>query len=299
LLLFWRNCHRDIRSREGRETWWSGASALGLWLRHGPRPKVALRISHDFNFCHIRNDTVSASLQLTSPLMFSRASSKCTRGTSVHSSISNIYLRVPVSRLSCRGLATEAAKPAEPSSSLAAQAAQPKKTTKPKISTAIILNRSPILTRTPTAFEEAYYSYQARIRRALHNPFPFDFYFKQGTLIETRFALEERNRERHAFGEKFLPKEEDVSEEKRAADQAAVDQLAQQEGEGEVLMPRTHPADTAGDVKSLDRAGERNLYLLLETLEGGKTVWRFPQGSVEKGQFLHQVCNALQLCEYI
>ncbi|KAF5330526.1 hypothetical protein D9619_005685 [Psilocybe cf. subviscida] len=224
-------------------------------------------------FGHIRND--SCSLQLTSPLMFSRASSKCTR----------------VSRLSCRRLATEAAKPAEASSSLAAQAARPKTTTKHKISTAIILNRSPILTRAPTAFEEAYYSYQARIRRALHNPFPHDFYFKQGTLVETRFRLEERSREQHAFGEKFVPKEEDVSEEKRAADQAAVDQLAQQEGEGEVLMPRTHPADTAGDVKSLDRAGERNLYLLLKTSEGGKTVWRFPQGGIEKGQLLHQAAQ--------
>jgi large subunit ribosomal protein L46 len=178
---------------------------------------------------------------------------------------------------------------ASESSALAATpTTRPQKPTKSHISTAIVLNRAPILTRTPTPFELAYYSYQARIRRALHNPFPYDFYFKQGTLIETRFNLEERKRERLAFGPAFLPKE-DVSEEKRAADIAAVEQLAQQEGEGEILMPRTHPSDTSGDVKSLDRRGQRNLYLLLQASENGKNVWRFPQGDVEKGLFLHQV----------
>jgi len=163
-----------------------------------------------------------------------------------------------------------------------------KKSLRPHISTAIILNRSPIITRTPTLFEQAYYAYQARIRRALHNPFPYDFYFKQGTLLETRFNIEERKRERLAFGPGFLEKE-DVSEEKRAADMAAVEQLALQEGEGEELMPRTQPENVEGDVKSLDRRGKRNLYLLLHVLEDGKDMWRFPQGDVEKGQFLHQV----------
>jgi large subunit ribosomal protein L46 len=157
------------------------------------------------------------------------------------------------------------------------------------ISTAIVLNRSPILTRTPTQFEQAYYAYQARIRRSLHNPFPFDFYFKQGSLLETRFNLEERKRERLAFGPAFLEKES-VSEDKKTADKAAVEQLSLQEGEGEDLMPRTHPADVNNDVKSLDRRGKRNLYLLLLTSQDGKDIWRFPQGEVEKGQLLHQVC---------
>jgi len=85
----------------------------------------------------------------------------------------------------------------------------------------------------------------------------------------------------------FLEKE-NTSEEKRAADIAAVEQLAQQEGEGEELMPRKHPSDDSGDIKSLDRAGTRNLYLLLQTVENGKEVWRFPQGDLGKGQFLHR-----------
>ncbi|PFH47165.1 hypothetical protein AMATHDRAFT_68288 [Amanita thiersii Skay4041] len=158
---------------------------------------------------------------------------------------------------------------------------------RPQISAAVILNRSPFLTRTPSLFERAYYAYQARVRRALHNPFPFDFYFKQGSLLEKRFIQEERKRERRAFGPQF-GKEENVSEEERAATKAALETLAQQEGEGEEIVTRVHPADTSRDYKSLDRHGPRNLYLLLQASEGGRDIWRFPQGGSEKGEPLHQ-----------
>ena len=86
------------------------------------------------------------------------------------------------------------------------------------------------------------------------------------TMLEMRFNLEEQKRERLVFGPAFL-EEESVSEEKKAADKAAVEQLSLQEGEGKDLMPRTHPADVNNDVKSLDRRGKRNLYLLLLTLQ--------------------------------
>ncbi|KAF8964110.1 39S mitochondrial ribosomal protein L46-domain-containing protein [Flammula alnicola] len=219
--------------------------------------------------------------------MLSRTSSKCAR------------VSVTMQLSFRRALATEATTATvvpELPSVTKTQTTRSQKTSKPHISTAIILNRSPILTRTPALFEQAYYAYQARIRRALHNPFPYDFYFKQGTLIETRFNVEERKRERLAFGPGFLEKD-DISEEKRAADIAAVEQLAQQEGEGETLMPRSHAADTAGDVKSLDRRGKRNLYLLLQTSENGKDIWRFPQGDVEKGLLLHQAAQKDLLAE--
>jgi len=155
------------------------------------------------------------------------------------------------------------------------------------INTSVVLNRAPFLTRTPTPFELAYYSYQQRIRRALSNPFPHEFYFKPGSLLETRFNMEERKREKRAFGPGFLPAET-VSEEERLANEAAVEQLAQQEGEGEELAPRVHAADAGGDVKSLDRLGQRNLYLLVQTPE---KQWLFPQGKAAGQDLaLHQVC---------
>jgi hypothetical protein len=55
-------------------------------------------------------------------------------------------------------------------------------------------------------------------------------------------------------------------------------------------MPRVHESDIEKDFKSLNRRGQRNLYLLLKTQENGKDVWRFPQGSIEKDEFLHVVC---------
>ncbi|KAF9070397.1 39S mitochondrial ribosomal protein L46-domain-containing protein [Rhodocollybia butyracea] len=164
---------------------------------------------------------------------------------------------------------------------------------KPTLLTSIILNRSPILTPTPTPFERAYYSYQARLRRALSNPFPYDFYFKQGSILETRFTLEERRRERISFGRQFGIAD-DLDAEKAAANKAAAEQLAEQEGERDELMPRVHPSDEARDYKSLDRKGRRNLYLLLEAKEG---VWRFPQGDVKKGELLHQSAQRDLLAE--
>ncbi|KAH0584115.1 hypothetical protein H2248_009684 [Termitomyces sp. 'cryptogamus'] len=188
-----------------------------------------------------------------------------------------------------RSLATEVV--SEPSSSSHPAPIRTKRPPRAVITAAVILNRSPILTRTPSLFERAYYSYQARIRRALHSPFPIDFYFKQGSLLETKFTLEEKKRERRAFGAKFKTEEDYISQEKAAADKAAVDQLALQEGEGGKLMPRVHEADLNRDYKSLDRKGRRNIYLLLQTKVDDKEIWRFPQGGVEKGELLHQAAQ--------
>jgi large subunit ribosomal protein L46 len=142
------------------------------------------------------------------------------------------------------------------------------------------------LTRTPTPFERAYYEYQARIQRALHNPFPYEFYFKPGSLLETRFNIEERKRERKAFGRPFAIRS--LGEDEGAA---TLQQLGPQEGEGEVIMSRKHEADVNNDVKSLDRRGQRNLYLLLKEGE----TWRFPRGDVGSSELLHQACTHLVL----
>jgi len=177
-----------------------------------------------------------------------------------------------------RTLATETNTPAT------AESTRSKKIQRPPLATAIILNRAPIITRTPTPFERAFYEYQARIQRALHNPFPYEFYFKQGSPLESRFNAEERRRERRAFGRPFslrsVPGDEETSE--------TLQQLGPQEGEGEVIMPRKHEADVKNDVKSLDRKGQRNLYLLLMHRAGEKDVWRFPQGDVGHSELLHQ-----------
>lgn len=147
--------------------------------------------------------------------------------------------------------------------------------------TGIVLNRHPILTRTPTAFERAYYNYHSRIERALHNPFPTEFYFKPGSLLQAKFEEEEFKREKEAFGR--MPWLE-AGKSKKAA--AASDILNEDAVE---IMPRENEADRTGDVKSLDRKGARNLYLLVKSREKGTDVWRFPQTELVGEELLHEV----------
>ena len=166
-----------------------------------------------------------------------------------------------------RGLATEVAAP------------------RPNLYTAVILNRSPILTRTPTSFERAYYAYQARIQRALHNPFPHDFYFKPGSLLESKFNLEERKRDRKAFGPGFGADHPLAP----GAGVTAQDLNKFGRDDDETPAPRVHASDVSGDVKSLDRKGQRNLYLLIQQKTDGAAVWKFPETAVVDNELLHEV----------
>ncbi|KAJ7684740.1 39S mitochondrial ribosomal protein L46-domain-containing protein, partial [Mycena polygramma] len=161
---------------------------------------------------------------------------------------------------------------------------------KPILHSSVILNRSPLLTPSPTVFERAFYAYQQRIRRALHNPFPSEFYFKPGSLLEARFNSEERFRERIAWGPTYA-KAEKISPEKKAAEQAAMDQMALQEQSDDPLVPRVHPSDAARDYHSLDRKGRRNIYLLIQRTQDGRSFWEFPRGPLEHGELLHQAAQ--------
>jgi large subunit ribosomal protein L46 len=176
-----------------------------------------------------------------------------------------------------RGLATEVQQLDAPP--------QPKKPPRPNLRTAVILNRSPILTRTPTSFERAYYAYQARIQRALHNPFPHEFYFKPGSLLESKFNLEERKRDRKAFGPGF------GADHPRApgAGVSAQDLKKFGRDEDETSAPRVHASDASGDVKSLDRKGQRNLYLVIKQKADADAVWKFPETAVAPKELLHEV----------
>jgi large subunit ribosomal protein L46 len=74
----------------------------------------------------------------------------------------------------------------------------------------------------------------------------------------------------------------------RGGGKSLADQLEEEAGLEEKPQPRVHPADTKKDLKSLDRAGERNLYLLVKK-DRKKDTWKFPQGGVEKNEALHKV----------
>ena len=108
--------------------------------------------------------------------------------------------------------------------------------------TAVILNRSPILSRSPTPFESTYYAYHRRIQRALTNPLPTEFYFKPGSLLEGIFKKEENAREKAAFGRPNLNREEEHRKKRKEATQ-----LLPGQEEPPKLMPRITEADKKGD----------------------------------------------------
>ena len=162
-----------------------------------------------------------------------------------------------------------------------------------RLVTGIILNRSPILTRTPDAFEKAFYDYQSRIHRVLSNPFPTDFYFKAGSPLEQKFKDEENERELTAFGKGFgATRERNESEEEMEEAELGVDDT-------DPPASRISKADETGDVKSLDRKGERNLYLLVKSKTKGEKYWRFPQGLVDRTEFLHEVRHTFLFLRYL
>jgi len=143
---------------------------------------------------------------------------------------------------------------------------------RPQLSTSIILNRAPILTPKPSSFASSYHAYQYRLSRALSTPFPQHFYFKKGTTLQQRFHNEELDRDRETLGVGFgkgarlrLPPES-----------------------YDKPLPRVNEADRTGDVRSLDRSGDRNLYLLVKRSE-----WKLPQAPAAPGEALHVVSSVI------
>jgi len=151
---------------------------------------------------------------------------------------------------------------------------------KPLLEAAVIVNRSPTITRSPSRFEKTFFQYQSRIARALHNPFPYEFYFKQGSPLEAQFNIEERSRERQAFG-RLTRTMWDTTEANLEAAKLAKEEVGKR-------ATRFTEADKRKDLRSLDRRGERNLYLVTKSEDSS---WSFPRAAIRKGEFLHQTAE--------
>ena len=64
--------------------------------------------------------------------------------------------------------------------------------------------------------------------------------------------------------------------------------------EDDTVLSRWHEADEKGDAKSLDRYGQRNLYLIVRSKgENGEEVWKFPEGEIRPSELLHEVRMAV------
>ncbi|KAI8917074.1 39S mitochondrial ribosomal protein L46-domain-containing protein [Powellomyces hirtus] len=135
----------------------------------------------------------------------------------------------------------------------------------------ILLKRDPIILRQLTEFEHAYYAYRDSIEQGESRPFNPEFYFKKGSTAEQRWlAAQESATEKTPSGKLRIvqPRDEEVG----SLDAAN----------------RATEADAKKDMKSLDRALDRTLYLVVKRAAGPmKGTWQLPSGALEADEVLH------------
>ena len=195
------------------------------------------------------------------------------------------------------------------------------------IKAGILLSRPPLITRDLTPFERHYFLYQRRLNERLVLPFTRYFYYQKDTPADIRWKKKMREREipardvgrynpytKAGWNDEILMGESDhgpnrtiqallddaliedeVNEEPGSESDATPEEKAEKEKkklEKEVLekpRPRVTEADRAGDVRSLNRALSRTLYLLVREGEG---AWRFPSGGLQEREDLREVSIA-------
>ncbi|KAI8929898.1 39S mitochondrial ribosomal protein L46-domain-containing protein [Entophlyctis helioformis] len=177
-----------------------------------------------------------------------------------------------------RMLATQAAPAAAAAATAAAPAAAAPHTT---VSVGILLKRSPVVLPELSEFQQAYYAYREDMERSEARPFDHTFYFKKGSSTEKRWLDAQKAAAAAVSGS--------GSAAASTVAQPLEDELAKLE-----KAPRLTAADAKGDVKSLDRALQRTLYLVVKQKDAASAgaSWRFPQGSVLGNELLHEAAPA-------
>jgi large subunit ribosomal protein L46 len=177
----------------------------------------------------------------------------------------------------------------------------------------LILTRPPLLTRTLHPFENAFFFYQKRLEERLNTPFVTNVYFKPDTARRIDWDLKVRERQgtvakelgvyhgksASAWDDELkvgdgLSTQESILKsilkdaEARVSDDAEIIPVADVQPV-EPPNERLSEADKKADVKRLDRAMDRTLYLVVK----GKDGWSFPADVIPDGENLHQVSARL------
>lgn len=162
---------------------------------------------------------------------------------------------------------------------------------------ALLVSRQPLILRSPTPLESTYFDYNQTLSRRLAQPFNKDFYFRKGSAGEVKFDQEEVERKKR-FDEVIQKAKQSSSSKQQQQQQAGApdgNEVAQEKataGEAEADLyataPRRTEADEKGDVKSLERALDRTLFLMFRQ-QGSQ--WRLPTRLVNRNEkeTLHRV----------
>ncbi|KAI0476744.1 39S mitochondrial ribosomal protein L46-domain-containing protein [Xylaria cf. heliscus] len=186
-----------------------------------------------------------------------------------------------------------------------------------RLRSSFILTRAPLLTRALTPFENAFFFYQKRLNERLVLPFRHTFYFKDDTPtdLDWRIKFKERGKiaakelgryypqSRNAWNDELLVGST-LSSEERIRDILLKDAELRVTEDGEEAPPdeivpverpqdRITQADKENDIRRLDRALDRTLYLIVQRTDG---VWQFPTAEVPTHENLHETAaRALEL----
>jgi large subunit ribosomal protein L46 len=182
------------------------------------------------------------------------------------------------------------------------------------VNAGVVLSRPPQITRDLHPFESAFFLYQKRLNERLALPFTRYFYFKKRTPADLEWKRKMKQRLTPArdigrykgYGDEAWNDEVLVGAEEsnfdwqvgRLLDDAGTDgrEVGETETKGmkkverelfDRPMPRRTEADEKNDTKSLNRALQRTLYLLVKTKEG---KWQFPQDRLNE-EHLHGVSH--------
>ena len=176
------------------------------------------------------------------------------------------------------------------------------------IKAGIVLSRPPVITRDLTSFEKAFYFYQRRLNERLALPFTRYFYYQKDTPADIDWKRKIKERltpardigvynaySKEGWNDELLvgAKESEPHEQVEALlKDAIVEEGDDGSGSGtrpeavEKPMPRVTDADRQGDLRSLNRALMRTLYLVVQGQDG---AWRFPYGGLIGKESLKRV----------
>jgi large subunit ribosomal protein L46 len=167
-----------------------------------------------------------------------------------------------------------------------------------------------LVTRALTPFENAFFFYQKRLNERLVLPFRHTFYFKEDTPLnlDWRIKFEERGKisakelgryypqSRNAWNDELLvgstlSTEERIREILLKDGELRVTEDGEKAAPDEVVpveqpMDRTTEADKTNNIRRLDRALDRTLYLIVQRTDG---QWLFPTEDVPTDEYLHEV----------
>ncbi|KAF9914436.1 54S ribosomal protein L17 mitochondrial [Lobosporangium transversale] len=160
-----------------------------------------------------------------------------------------------------------------------------------RIVAGVVVSRQPLILRDLTPFEKEYFTYQKSLERDNAAPFAAEFYFKKGSVAERRWKQQEAegaagsnasssSSEASSTSATAQSETVDISEEDRVA---AIETKVQ-------FNDRVTEADRKNDIRSLERALQRTLYLIVKKPRDLHS-WQFPQGGVHVCENLQEAAN--------